>query len=261
MQPGFERLVDPNSAPVKIAGGFRFTEGPVFSRRGYLLFTDIPANRIHKWEQGKLTVFRENTNGANGLTFDHQGRLLACERGQVTRTEKDGSLTVLARSYRSKSLKRPNDIVYAIDGSIYFTDMPAVYQLTRAGELRQVISDCPGANGIALSPNQQQLYVAETVPFNLRVYDIAGDGSLRNGRIFARHVESDGLKTDEDGNVWTVDGPGISVFDNTGRKLGAIPFPEPPANCAWGEGFHDLYVTARTSVYKLAAKANGTRTY
>src|SRR5690242_3360949 len=103
----------------KVAGGFRFAEGPVFSRRGYLLFSDIPASRIMKWEKGAVTVFRENSNGSNGLTFDHQGRLLACERNRVTRTEKDGAITVLAEG------KGPNDIVYAIDGSIYFSDLPA----------------------------------------------------------------------------------------------------------------------------------------
>ncbi|MCX6619671.1 MAG: SMP-30/gluconolactonase/LRE family protein [Acidobacteria bacterium] len=275
MQLELERLADPKAAPEKIAGGFTFTEGPVFSRLGYLLFTDIPANRIHKWEHGKLTVFRENTNGANGLTFDHQGRLLACERGQVTRTEKDGSLTILARSFEGKLLNRPNDIVYAIDGSIYFTDliggnaaakpgyMPfsAIYQLTRKGELRLATRDCPGPNGVALAPDQQKLYVADTRALHLRVFDIAADGALRNGRVFAENVRGDGLKTDEEGNVWTVDSPGLSVFHKDGRKLGTFALPEPPANCAWGEGFHDLYITARTSVYKLPVKVNGTRTY
>ena len=102
------------SAPEKIVGGFSFTEGPVFSRLGYLLFSDIPPNRIMKWSHGKLTVFRENSNGANGLTFDHQGRLLACETGRVTRTEKDGKITTLAQ----KGLNKPNDLVYSIDGGM-----------------------------------------------------------------------------------------------------------------------------------------------
>src|SRR6266852_6308061 len=117
MPADLQKLV--NGVPEKIVGGFAFTEGPVFSRIGYLLFSDIPAKRIMKWERGKVTVFRENSNGANGLTFDHQGRLLACEAGRVTRTEKNGSITVLAE----KGLTVPNDIVYAIDGSIYFSDM------------------------------------------------------------------------------------------------------------------------------------------
>src|SRR5262245_2851901 len=105
----------------KIASGFTFTEGPVFSRIGYLLFTDLRANRILRWENGNVVPFRENSNGANGLTFDHQGRLLACEQNRVTRTEKDGSLTVLASTFEGKPMSSPNDLVYSIDGSIYFS--------------------------------------------------------------------------------------------------------------------------------------------
>ena len=116
----------------KISGGHRATAGPVFSRRGYLLFSDVPANRILKWQRGEVTVLRENSQGAKGNTFDHQGRLLTSETGRVTRTEKDGRITVLAGG-----LKDPTDLVYAIDGSMYFTDPPAgiVYQITRKGDL------------------------------------------------------------------------------------------------------------------------------
>ena len=118
----FERLTGVNPAPEKIATGFRSTDGPVFSRLGYLLFSDSPSGRILKWEAGKVTVFRERSNGAGGLTFDHQGRLLACEQGRVTRTEKNGAITVLADRCETVPLNHPKDIVYAIDGTIYFTD-------------------------------------------------------------------------------------------------------------------------------------------
>src|SRR3954452_1076006 len=141
-----ESLVGNNTKAEKIAGDFSFTEGPVFSRRGYLLFSDIPRSRIIKWQSGKQSTLRENSNGANGLTFDHQGRLLACERDRVTRTEKDGTITVLATAFEGARLNNPNDLLYAIDGSIYFSVIaargsatpgnPALYQITRKGELR-----------------------------------------------------------------------------------------------------------------------------
>ena len=254
-----DHLVDKTGAPEKIATGFKFTEGPVFSRIGYLLFSDIPNNRIMKWEKGETTVLRENSNSANGLTFDHQGRLLTCETGRVTRTEKDGKITVLAGN-----LQKPNDVVYAIDGSVYFSDLPAgaVYQITRKGEARVVSKDCQRPNGVALAPNQQKLYVADSGQRNLRVYEIQGDGGLKNGRIFAEMTEGgDGLKTDEGGNVWVAAKSGIWIFNADGKHLGTVSVPESPSNCNWGEGFRSLYITARTSVYKIATKVSGTRTY
>jgi gluconolactonase len=253
-----DKLVDPAAQPEKICAGFKFTEGPVFSRRGYLLFTDIPTNRIMKWEKGTVTVLRENSNGANGLTFDHQGRLLACENGRVTRTEKDGTITVLAGE-----MKRPNDLVYAIDGSVYFTDMPAatVHQVTRGGEARVVARDCRRPNGIALAPNQLKLYIADPGSGNIRVYDVLADGALEKGRTFAEGVRADGIKTDETGHLWAAAGSGIWIFDPEGKHLGTVEIPEGPSNCCWGEGFRGLYITARTSVYRIDTKVPGTRTY
>src|SRR6266851_3956026 len=197
MQRRLESVVDPGVVLEKVAGGFAFTEGPVFSRLGYPLFSDIPPKRIMKMSRGAVTVFRENSNGANGLTFDHQGRLLACEAGRVTRTEKDGKITTLAE----KDLHNPNDLVYSIDGSIYFSDLlprggagkSLVYQITRQGDLRIANDECDRPNGVALSPNQQKLYVADSGARNVRVFDIAGDGALRNGRVFAD------LKSDQPG--------------------------------------------------------------
>jgi sugar lactone lactonase YvrE len=268
MPADLQKLV--NSTPEKIAGGFAFTEGPVFSRIGYLLFSDIPPKRIMKWQKGAVTVFRESSNSANGLTFDHQGRLLACETGRVTRTEKDGKITTLAE----KGLHNPNDIVYSIDGSIYFSDLlprdaagkSLLYQITRKGDLRVASDECEGPNGVALAPNQLKLYVADSRARNVRVFDIAGDGALRNGRIFADLKSDlpgapDGLKTDETGNVWVAAAGGIWVFDASGEHLGTIQTPEPPSNCCWGEGFHNLYITARTSIYKVQTRVPGTRTF
>jgi sugar lactone lactonase YvrE len=270
MESELRKIVGETPVLEKVAGGFTFTEGPVYSRIGFLLFSDIPPKRIMKWMHGQVTVFRENSNGANGLTFDHQGRLLACEKGRVTRTEKNGSITVLAE----KGLGVPNDIVYSIDGSIYFSDLRAredpaksvVYQITRQGAVRVVADDCERPNGVALGPNQQKLHVADSGARNIHVYDVAGDGALRNGKVFAtlkgeKPGVPDGLKTDEAGNVWCTGPGGIWVFNAAGKHLGVIETPEPAANCNWGEGFHNLFITARTSVYKLTAKIPGTRTY
>ena len=264
----FWQLIEKNAEIKEAATGFGFTEGPVFSRRGFLLFSDIPNLKIMKWERGQLTAFRENSNKANGLTFDHQGRLLAAEGGgRVTRTEKSGGLTVLAE----EGLQAPNDLVYAIDGSIYFSDLPKsrVYQITRQrggvggappkGEFR-VVAETPAPNGVALSPNQQLLYVADVKTNVVKVHGIADDGRLQNGRDFAG-LRVDGLKTDEMGNVWMASRDGIYVHDSGGQHLGTIRTPQGPSNCCWSEGFRGLYITARTSVYHIPTKVSGTRTF
>jgi gluconolactonase len=260
----FERLTGVNPAPEKIATGYRSTDGPVFSRLGYLLFSDSPSGRILKWEAGKVTVFRERSNAAGSLTFDHQGRLLACEQGRVTRTEKNGAITVLADRCETVRLNHPKDIVYAIDGTVYLTDAnkdaSMLCRIDGKGKVHTASRECRMAHGVALASNQQKLYVADAGGAAIRVYDISGDGSVKNGRLFAE-ARPNGLKTDEEGNVWTTDGDAITVFDSRGTKLGSIAIPETPSNCAWGEGFRGLYVTAKSSVYKLRANVNGTRTY
>lgn len=248
--------IDPKSELKQIATGFALAEGPVFSRRGYLLFSDIRNQKIHKWERGQLTVFRENSNKANGLTFDHQGRLLTAEgAGRVTRTEKDGSITVLAE----KDLQGPNDIVYAIDGSIYFTDLPKhrVYQITRTGQVR-VVAETPSPNGVALSPNQQHLYIAGYRTEMVKVHAIEPDGKLGPGKDFAG-ITVDGLKTDEAGNVWMASTDGIHVHTAKGEPLGVIKTPERATNCGWSGG--TLYVTTPSSVHQIQTKSTGTRTF
>lgn len=264
----FWSLVDKNAEVERIATGYAFTEGPVFGRRRYLLFSDIPSNRVMKWERGQLTPLRENSNKANGLTFDHQGRLLMAEGGgRVTRMEKNGSITVLA----GEGLVAPNDLVYAIDGSVYFSDLRGsrVYQITRErsgvggappkGEVR-IVTETPAPNGVALSPNQRHLYVADVKTETVKIHDIKDDGRLSDGRNFAS-LRVDGLKTDESGNVWMASRDGIYVYDAGGEHLGTIKPPEGPSNCCWGEGFHGLYITARKSVYHVATKVPGTRTF
>ena len=271
-----ELLVGPTPRVDKVAQGFAYTGGPVFSRIGYLLFSDVEAKRILRWDAGTVKPFREKSNGTNGLTFDHQGRLLTCEQDRVTRTEKDGTITVLATTFEDTRLTSPNDLVYAIDGSIYFSvmqrrgsaapDNPGVYQIMRKGQLRVVTRECTKPNGVALAPNQQKLFVADTDQRNVRVFEVNGDGSLRNGRVFCELKGEtpggpEGLKTDEAGNVWVAGPGGIWVFDGAGKHLGTVPLPETPSNCAWGAGFRNLYVTAHASVYRIETKVNGTRTY
>lgn len=264
----FWDLIDKSAEIKQIVSGFGFTEGPVVSRRGYLLFSDIPNNKILKWERGELSTLRDNSNKANGLTFDHQGRLLVAEGGgKITRTEKSGSITVLA----ADELKAPNDLVYAIDGSIYFSDLPGgrVYQITRQrsgvggappkGEVRVVV-ETPAPNGVALAPNQQQLYIADVKTSIVKVHAIEKDGRLGPGRDFAS-LRVDGLKTDESGNVWMASRDGVYVHDSSGQHLGTIKTDEGPSNCCWGEGFRGLYITARKSVYHVPTKVSGTRTF
>jgi gluconolactonase len=248
--------INPKAELKQLATGFALAEGPVFSRRGYLLFTDIRNQRIHKWEKGQLTTIRENSNKANGLTFDHQGRLLTAEGGgRVTRTEKNGAITVLAE----KDLQGPNDIVYAIDGSIYFSDLPKgrVYQITRDGQTR-VVAETTGPNGVALSPNQQQLYIADYRTAMVKVHQIEPDGRLKPGKDFAP-LTVDGLKTDESGNVWMASLEGIHVYTAKGEPLGVVKTPERPTNCGWSGG--TLYITTPVSVYQIQTKVSGTRTF
>jgi gluconolactonase len=281
MAHSLKDLVGDNPKVETIVEGMMATEGPTFSRAGYLLFSDIAARRIMKWQDGVLTAYRTNSNRANGLTFDHLGRLLASEAGRVTRTEYDGCITVLAHEYEGKGLNIPNDLVYAIDGSIYFsdlrfrtpppnperTDFSALYQITPQGEVRVASRDCVRPNGMALTADQRKLYLADSGPRTLWVYDIAPDGSLKNGHLFAdmssgQHGVPDGLKTDTDGNIWVAGPHGIWVFNAHGDNLGIIPLPKTPTNCCWGgRDYRDFYVTGGSSVYKISTNVDGTRTY
>jgi gluconolactonase len=161
-------------------------------------------------------------------------------------------------------LHAPQDLVYAIDGSIYFSDAtpgsPAIYQITRQGKVRIAVRDCGLPSGVALAPNQQKLYATDSQGRLIWVYEIAGDGALQGGRRFAP-ASARGLKTDEGGNVWAAEDHAIAVYDVEGKRRGEIPLPEDPSNCSWGDGFRNLYVIAQTSIYKIETKVNGTRTY
>lgn len=287
----FHELIDRGAPIEKVVSGFQFTEGPVFSRIGFLRFSDLPSERILQFTlrlggrgptDGQQSVFRQPSNRANGLTFDHQGRLLACETGpgRVTRTEKDGRITVLADRYDGKRLCSPNDLVYMIDGSVYFSDMPranqqlgpeytgfpAIYQITPKGQVRLATREPQRGNGVALDPKQMILYAADSALRAIWAFGIGAEGSLSKGRVLAELKSDkpgvpDGLKTDEGGNIYCTGGGGVWVFTPEGKHLGTIEFPETPSNLCWGPGFRGLYITARTSVYHVPTKIPGTRTF
>ncbi|HEY3413670.1 MAG TPA: SMP-30/gluconolactonase/LRE family protein [Armatimonadota bacterium] len=269
----------------RIATGFVFTEGPVWSPKGYLLFSDVPAGIIYRWTlKAGATRFRDPSYHSNGLTFDRQARLLACEsEGRVSRTEKDGSRKVIADRYEGKNLNSPNDIVVKSGGSIYFTDptygltppnvpvaraaqldFRGVYRIAPNGSLALLGREFGQPNGLAFSPDEKRLYVDDSERNNIRVFDVRADGTLSNDRVFATPRErgkegaTDGMKVDTKGNVYCT-GPGaVWVYAPSGTLLGKIATPEVPANCAFGDKDRKtLYITARHSVYRVRLRIRG----
>jgi len=277
----FSQLFPPGAKVERIATGFRFAEGPVwFSEGRYLLFTDIPANTIYRLAADHtLSVFRHPSGHANGLTRDGAGRLLACEHStrRLTRTEPDGTITVLATSFQGKKLNSPNDVVAKNDGSIYFTDPPygiqahlqeqplqGVYRLATDGTLSVAADDFERPNGLAFSPDQSKLYIDDSsARRHIRVFHVQDDGALTNGRLFhdmrvAQPGAPDGMKIDSEGNVFCTGAGGVWVFDPSGQHLGTIITPEKPSNCAWGnDDWRTLFITAQTSLYKVRVATAG----
>jgi sugar lactone lactonase YvrE len=265
--------------PERIATGFQFTEGPVWHPEGYLLFSDIPANTIMRMaDDGTIAPWRHPSGNANGLTYDRQGRLIACEHGnrRVSITMPDGEVQPLATHYEGKRLNSPNDVVVRSDGSIYFTDPPygvreeerelpysGVYRISPDGALELLVDDFERPNGLAFSPNEAVLYIDDTVRRQIRAFDVSADGGLSNGRIWADMASPDaggpdGMKVDREGNVYCTGPGGLWVFTPGGECLGVIRGPEQPANLAFGGANLDtMYLTARTSLYRLRTKIPG----
>jgi len=256
----------------KVAHGFRFTEGPVWSRDGYLLFSDVPGGKILKHvPDGDTGVYREASNGAAGNAFDAQGRLYTCETHtrRVTRTDKKGRIEVLADKWDGKRLNAPNDIVVSKSDHVYFTD-PAfgkqsdtreldfygVYHITPKGQLSVIAKPTGRPNGITLSPNGRILYVANSDERNIRAYDVDREGAVSNERVAVSNIDGipDGIRTDEKGNLY-VAAKGIAVYSPDGKLLSTIPVAETPSNCTFGDpDLQTLYITARTSVYRVRLK-------
>ncbi len=260
-------------APEKVASGFQFTEGPVWHPEGFLIFSDIPPNRIVKWTApDKTETFRQPSGNSNGLTFDRQRRLIACEHGnrRVSRTEPDGKVVTVVDKYEGKRLNSPNDIAIKSDGSIYFTDPPygiqqdqkelgfnGVFRISPDGKLTLLAADFERPNGLAFSPDEKVLYVADTARGHVRAFDVQPDGTLTSGREFVKVPGPDGMKVDTKGNLY-VTSTGVAIFDPKGNKIGEIKLPERPANCCFGDKDNKtLFVTARTSLYRVRLKVAG----
>ena len=279
-QNNLEQILTPKAQVEKIAEGFEFTEGPVWHPDGFLLFSDIPANTIYKWQpEQEVKIFRQPSGNANGNTVDLLGRLITAEHGnrRLSLTEQDGQLITLVSHYQGKRLNSPNDLVVKSDGSIYFTDPPygikpeqeelgfyGVYRLATDGKLTLLVDDFIRPNGIALSPDETKLYVNDSEKGHIRVFDVKPDGTLENGQLFAKlkppskEGAADGMKVDIQGNVYSTGPGGVWIFSSEGKLLGIIETPEAPANIAWGDrDYQTLYITARTSLYRIRLQIPG----
>jgi gluconolactonase len=280
----------------KLAEGCRWAEGPAYFPAGrYLIWSDVPNDRMMRFDEtsGAVSVFRHSSGYSNGNTVDRQGRLVTCEHGnrRVTRTEHDGSITVLASHYQGQRFNSPNDVVVKSDGSIWFTD-PAygidsdyeghkaeseigdfhVYRIDpHTGDVRVVADDFVRPNGIAFSPDERRLYVADTGathvkdgPRHIRVFDVDDQGSLSGGNVFATCTQGlfDGFRLDEAGRIWTSAGDGVHCYESDGTLIGKILVPEAVANVVFGGPKRNrLYICATTSLYAVMLPVNGAKTF
>jgi len=293
LHPSFAPYRIALAAVERLATGCRWSEGPVwFGDQRALLWSDIPNNRILRWDESSQTVttFRSPSNNANGNTRDRQGRLITCEHDarRVTRTEYDGSITVILDQFEGKQLNSPNDVVVKSDGSIWFTDpvfgilgyyeghkaeqeLPTnVYRVDgQTGKASVVISDIDRPNGLAFSPDEKLLYVVDcgVTPRTIRVYDVVADGtSTSNGRVFIDAGPGgtpDGFRVDVDGNLWAGWGmtpalDGVMIFNTNAEAIGRIALPERCANlCFGGRHRNRLFMAASQSLYALYVNTQG----
>ena len=277
--PQFWKLIDRDANLTKMAGGFAFTEGPVWDERGFLYVSDEEQNKIFKvYEDGRKEEVT-SLGDPDGNTYDRQRRLIDCASvlRAIIAVTPDGKYTVLADNFEGKKFNSPNDVIVGPDGALYFTDptldlvkgealeipFQGVYRLDEKGEVRLLTKDLTQPNGLAFSPDGKRFFVDDTKERNIRVYDFRPDGSLANGRIFATEAGEkggvpDGMRVDEAGNLYVTGPKGIWLWDAQGHHLGTIEMPEQPANLNWGDSdYGTLYITAKTSVYKLRTKVRG----
>ena len=290
--PRFATMIQGNARVEKLFEGCRWAEGPVwFGDHNTLIWSDIPNHRMMAWVEGVgAGVYRAQSNYSNGNTRDREGRLVTCEHGtrRVTRTEIDGSITVLADSHKGKPLNSPNDVVVKSDGSVWFTDPPYgiltdyegfkspqkqdgcyVYRVDPAKKkaVEAVVTDMEKPNGIAFSPDESVLYVADTGASHnpdirrvIRAYPVRRGGRLGKGRVFCELNEDmyDGFRVDTEGYVWTSAGRGVNVYDPAGVLIGRINVPEVVSNVAFGGARRNrLFMTATTSLYAVYVSVNG----
>ncbi len=291
IDPVLDDLIDANAVIEHLADGFGFAEGPVWVTRGgpFLLFSDIPGNRIVKWSpDGTVSDFLNpvfdgdyeegSFVGSNGITIDANGDIVVAEHygRRISRMAADGTRSVVVDSFEGLRLNSPNDMAYKSDGSLYFTDPPyglpspddreiednGIYRLGTNGTLAR-LGDQPGPNGIGFSPDESRLYVADSAENHWMVYEVGEDGTLDDGSLFLdassadESGAADGLKIDHLGNVWGTGPGGVWVIAPDGRHLGTIRPTEVPANVAWGDDGRTLYMTARTSLYRVRTLVSG----
>jgi gluconolactonase len=268
----FTKIFPRGARVERLATGLRFVEGPAWHRDGFLIFSDIPANELKRWDpkQG-VTTYRAGSNNANGNTFDREGRLLTAEHTahRISRTSRDGSVETLVDRFEGRALNSPNDVIVRRDGTVWFTDPSYglgqrkkeqegqfVYRFDPATRtLTAVVRDFDQPNGLCFSPDESKLYVADSgKPRHIRVFDAGRDGALTNGRVFAAIDKGapDGIRCDSAGRVWSSSGDGAQVFAPDGHLIARILMPEAAANLAFGgpKGT-TLYLTARTSLYAV----------
>lgn len=275
-------IVEPGE-PKQLASGFVFTEGPLYHADGTLTFVDIRRSQILRLgTDGKTSIIRENSGDSNGMTFDNKGRVVICEmvNRRLTRMDDNNVYTVVADKVNGKRLNRPNDVIGKSDGSLYFTnpgrerlepadvelDTNNVLRVKPDGTVDVIIQKFDYPNGLAFSPDEKILYVANTRPGkHIMAYDVNADGTVTNGRHFADMSSDedgvpDGMKVDVQGRVYCTGPGGCWVFEPSGELIGIIKLPEYPANCGWGGPDNKtMYFTANTSVFSMRMKTAGTK--
>jgi gluconolactonase len=297
LDPALDQLIPKDAKIEKLCEGFNWSEGPVW-KDGALLFSDVPENIVYQWKPGtdKATVFIKPSGlttptpgfreqGSNGLALDGKGNLILCQHGdrRIARFLGDGKFETIADKYDGKRFNSPNDLAITRDGAIYFTDPPygldklndsplkeikfnGVYRVGTDGKVTLITDEVSFPNGIALSPDEKILYVANSKDLHIRAYDVQVDGSVKNGRMFfdantvkgpGRKGSCDGLKVDTNGNLWATGPGGVLVINPAGKHLGSVLTGEATANCGWGDDGSTLYMTADMFVCRIKTNAKG----
>jgi gluconolactonase len=257
-----------------IADTFTFIEGPTWHKDGYLLFSDIPESKIYRFDEEEgVSLWRLETGQSNGLAFDRMGNLMACEHAnrRVSMTDLNGSIIPVAEQYNGHRLNSPNDCIVRSDGVIYFTDPPygieehqkeqsfnGVFRVT-LGEAPVLLSkDFDKPNGLALSLDETQIYIADTEKELVRIYQVATNGDISDGRVIAHVGRPDGMKVDVNGCLYVASTEGMVVFDPDGTRIESMQLPQRPANMAFGgDDYKTLFIAARTGLYQLRSVTPG----